>query len=231
MTDEDRIARAKRAAFGDKADLATAVVEGSGISETVRVSLDLRADPELLDRLPLPWTENRDLIVKQFQKSFESSFKCPGRDRDQCCRAEPGEPCSPTWRPHEDAEWYAQKINMYLSQVNRRIWEEGPLVSALAADEAFELGCLFTEARDKFLWGDHAEAGKGSSDGGKKGVKRRLEGFIHRESDQATATAVDALLARGMRKKAAYHEVARRQHQRPDTVRKRYERFKRPEKS
>lgn len=231
MTDEEQIARAKRDGFGDKADLVKTKVVGSGISETTTVSLNLIDHPELLDRMPAPWTENPDMVVRLFDPVLKSSYKCPGSDRAQCCHVVAEQACTlPNWREREDPEWYAQRLNMYLSQVNRRIRDGGQLASALVADEAFELGQLFTEALNKFRWDAHAQSGKASSEGGKKGVERRIQGFLWRESDEATVAAVDALLAKGMQKKAAYSKEADRQQLKPDTIRKRYSQFKKIEK-
>jgi hypothetical protein len=228
MTEEERIAEAKRAVFGEKAELATAVVEGSGISETLRVSLDLMDDPQALLRMAAPWAENREMIVQLFKSVLERSRECPGRDHPQCCHAEEGQACSPRWREREDPEWYAQRIHMCLSQVTARVRQQGPLVAALAADEAFELGCLFTEALNKVRWDDHAKRGSKAVEYARLGGQERRKASPRRRSAEETIAAVDDLLQKGKGPMSAYRFVGREQGVSAQTIRKEYRSAKKP---
>lgn len=218
----DPIVSAKREAFGDKADLASVNTVGSGVSESTRMSLNLFHDPGLLEGLPTPWTENRDMIMRLFGPIFERSPQCPGRERAQCCQANQGQACFPNWREREDPEWYALKINSYLSVVNARIVQEGPLVAAVAADEAFELGCLFIEALIKFRWDSDAQRGAKIAVGAKLGGEMRRDANRNRWTPEETITAVEQLLANGIKPMAAYKTVADRQGVSEQTIRKEY---------
>ena len=223
MPDNDEpIEQIKRDLFGAKADLAQIKIAGSGISETQTISLNVLHDPERLERMPAPWTENHDMIVAQFTPIFERSFRCPGRDDARCCQADGDRACFPNWREREDPEWYAQTINLLLSQVNARIKQEGSLVPALAADEAFELGCLFTEALIKFRWDDHAKRGRKTVDSAKLGGDNKRNANPARRSSAETVVAVDALLAAGVKPMQAYARVARDQGVSEQTIRKEY---------
>ena len=216
------IERAKREAFGAKAHQAFVEQVGSGISETTRISLIILHDLERLKHMPAPWTENRDMIVALFTPIFERSWQCPGRDHARCCHAEGDQACFPKWREREDPEWYAQAINILLSQVNVRITQEGPLVPALAADEGFELGCLLTEALIKFRWDEHAKRGAKVAGGSQLGGEMRREANRARLTRAGTVEAVDALLAVGMRPMQAYRRVASDQGVGEQTIRKEY---------
>lgn len=219
---DDQIERIKRDVFGDKADLANVSVTGSGISETRRISLNVLHDFEGLKRLPAPWTENRDMIVALFTPIFERSWHCPGRNDARCCQAEGDQACFPNWREREDPEWYAQAINVLLSQVNARIAQEGPLVPALAADEAFELGCLLTEALNKFRWDDHAKRGQKTVASAKLGGDTKRNANVARRSLTETVAAVDALLTAGIKPMQAYRRIASAQGVNEQTIRKEY---------
>lgn len=219
---DDPIERIKRDVFGDKADLAEVSVTGSGISETRSISLNVLHDLERLERTPAPWTENRDMIVALLTPIFERSWQCPGRSDARCCQAEGDGACFPNWREREDSEWYAQAINLLLSQVNARIAQEDPLVPALAADEAFELGCLFTEALIKFRWDDHAKRGQKTVASAKLGGDTKRNANHARRSPTETVAAVDALLTAGVKAMQAYRRVASAQGVGEQTIRKEY---------
>ncbi|MCF8707312.1 hypothetical protein [Rhizorhapis sp. SPR117] len=174
---EAAIKKAKIDAFGDKAHLARHRTVGSTISETIQISLNVRDNPDFIQNMPLPWTENRNMIISAFEDFFRRSHICPGLNNPRCCHAAAGKYCFPNWQEREDPEWYAQQINLLLSQINDRITQSGPLVPALAADEAFELGRLFTEAVNKFNWDEHAKRGlktvKSARRGGADGSRVR----------------------------------------------------------
>lgn len=201
-------------------------IAGSGISETRKVSADLA--PRLFSaRLAQqPWRENRDMIEQLFTPIFQRSWACPGRGKVQCCQAQPGEACCPNWLEREDPEWYAREINSYLSLVNQRVKSGTPASAALAADEAFELGCLFTEALIKFQWDAHAKRGKGTLESATEGGQSRRHANPYRLSAEETVAAIDDLIASGMGKGAAYGIVAEQQHVESRTVGKEYNRLK-----
>ena len=209
MADEiDPIEQAKRAVFGDRADLAKVTTVGSGISQTSRVSVDLLANLDWLNLMTEPWVANRDMVVQLFTPIFERSRRCPGRDQPQCCqRGDANQPCYPNWREREEPEWYAQQIDVYLSMVDRRLREATASSSALAADEAFELGCLFTEAAIKFQWDRDTKRGVAIIEGARRGGETRLM----RLPVEITVFTVDQLIAKGKGKEAAYEEVAKQQ--------------------
>ena len=131
---DDLIQQAKPEAFGEHADKAIIQQVGSGISETQRISLDLLANPALLNKMPAPWTENRAMIVKLFEKVLQHSHICPGAAQPQCCGVGPDQHCSPNWQIREDLEWYALEINKYLGLVDWRLSYVTPTTAALAAD-------------------------------------------------------------------------------------------------
>lgn len=201
------VEHAKIGAFGDKADLARHRTVGSTISETTKISLDVLLNPDLIANMPLPWTENREMIVGAFTEIFHRSYICPGTDKPHCCSAATGKTCFPQWKEREDPEWYAKKISLLLSQVNGRIQQKGELVPALVADEAFELGCLFTEAVIKFNWDEHAKRGLKTVESAREGGEKRR---INRPHFNEIVAEVDALVARGTPKMAAYRSVAGR---------------------
>ena len=201
---------------------AKAEVIGSGISQTTKVSADLKPQLFGLVLAQQPWTENPAMIAQLFTPIFQRSPICPGRDKTQCCQARPGDACFPNWQAREDPEWYALEINKYLSQVNQRLGSVTPITAALAADEAFELGCLFTEALIKFQWDTHAKRGKGTLDSAAEGGRSRREANPNRLSVEETVAAVDVLIAKGVRKMAAYSIVAEQQYVEIRTIRKEY---------
>ena len=223
MADDDGpLDRLKREAFGKLADVAKDENVGSGISLTSRMSVDLVAYADGNELNQMAWTENPALIAQLFTPIFQRSRICPGRDKAQCCQAGPGDACFPNWQAREDPEWYALQINKYLSQVNRRLQSVTPITAALAADEAFELGCLLTEALIKFQWDAHAKRGKGTLESAAEGGRSRREANPNRLSVVETVNAVDALIANGVRKMAAYSIVAQQQHVEIRTIRKEY---------
>ena len=232
MTNEEKIERAKREMFGEKVEFARDEVIGSGISETTRIALDAFHafhpfdDGERVIEMTTPWVENRAMIVRLFGPVFARRAKCPGRDRPQCCRAEQRQACYPNWQAREDPEWYAQQINVYLSQVEDRLRDVTPVTALLAADEAFELGCLVTEARIKFRWDESAKRGAKSDAGSRLGGSKRRDANKLRKSPEETISAVDALLDQGRQKKAAYGEVAAQQGVSIETIRKEYKAVK-----
>lgn len=74
---EAAIKQAKIDAFGEKADLAKHRTVGSTISETIQISLNVYDNPDLIENMPLPWTENRDMITKAFGDFFSSKPYLP----------------------------------------------------------------------------------------------------------------------------------------------------------
>ena len=212
---------AQLAATKGKADLAEMTVVGSGISETKRVSAVYHG-PRGHEGTPPAWIENRDMVVELFTPIFQRSLQCPGRDQAQCCQEADGQACSPNWREREDLEWYAQNINMLLTQVNSRIEETAGCSAALAADEAFELGCLFTEALNKIRWDNDAKRGAKTLDSARSGGKARKSANAHRRSVAVTFAAVEALLLSGMGLTAAYRKVAKQQRVTDQTIAKEY---------
>lgn len=219
----ERVEALKADAFGDAAHIAKVTTTGSTISETTRMSVPLLAKPELLRTMALPWTEHRNLTEQLIRRDLEQSRICPGRNDPRCCQATVNQTCFPKWVEREDREWYALKINIGLSLVNDRLKDVGPLAAALAADDAFELGCLFTEARDKFGWDEHAQAGKKSYDGGAKG--RQTLKKTTQEEDATVFSMVQSLIKAGKPRMAAYKEVAKDTHVSWETVRKQYARY------
>jgi hypothetical protein len=226
-SDNNLINRAMRDAFGDKVDLAEYKSVGSGVSETIRMSLNMFDGLGAIEQLP-PWLENRGMVVRLFTAIFERSFLCPGRDADQCCRAPLGVTCLPCWREREDPEWYAQEINKYLTMVDGRIAQGGLLAPPRAADEAFALGCLFTEALIKFRWDRHAKRGVKIVDGSKLGGAMRRGANPNRRDAAETVAAVDALLKGSKSLMDAYRTVAKQQGVSDQTIRKEYRAAKKP---
>ena len=201
-------------------------ITGSGISETKKVSAKLAPQLFSVWLTQQPWRENREMIEQLFTPIYQRSGACPGRDKGQCCQVKPGEVCSPNWLEREDPEWYAREINRYLSLVNQRLKSATPITAALAADEAFELGSLFTEALIKFQWDAHAKRGKGTLDSAAEGGRRRRGANSCRFSVEETVAAVDALIAQGSPKMAAYSIVAEQQRVDARTIGKEYKRHK-----
>lgn len=207
----------KREMFREKAHLAAVKTVGSGISESKTVSVPLLALHEHLDgrhelESPPPWFENQAMVMQLIGPILNRVRKCPG-----------SKSCFPNWREREDPEWYAQKINMLLSRVNNRISQQGDLVPALAADEAFELGSLFTEALIKFQWDQHAKRGEVTIKAAAKGGDARRASFPGRLPPDETVAAVDALLATGKPKMVAYSLVAEQQGVTQQTIAKEYQ--------
>lgn len=223
MPDREKDAeQASHELTGGQVDEAEVSVVGSGISETSCYTLRVVSAPTTAQKSPLPWNENREMITNLLLPILEQSYQCPGREKAQCCQAGDGQVCLPQWRMREDPEWYAQEINKLLSQVTRRIFQQGALVLPLAADDAFELGCLFTEALIKFKWDTHAKRGKKIADGAREGGEAKRNANRRRKSSVETVAAVDALLEQGVRKKVAYWQVADDQGVSHETIRKEY---------
>tara|TARA_B110001454_G_scaffold211112_1_gene226377 strand:- start:4480 stop:5013 length:534 start_codon:yes stop_codon:yes gene_type:complete len=176
--------------------------------------------------MPLPWTENPNMIISVFENYFRRSRICPGTDDPRCCHALAGKNCFPNWVEREDPEWFAQKINLLLSQVNDRIQQEGSLVPALAADEAFELGCLFTEAILKFRWEPHTLRGLSSITSGRTGGPIRKANNQKRRQAEVTVMNVDDLIALGTPKMKAYKIISEQQGVSAQTIRKEYNKHK-----
>lgn len=196
MADEDDLLdRLKKEAFGKFADDVKVEEVGSGISQTTTFTVNLAKCVDGRDLKQPAWSENQALIEKLFTPIFQRSRTCPGRDKTHCCQAEPGAPCWPKWKEREDPEWYALQINKYLSLVNQRLNSVTPVTAALAADEAFELGCLFTEALIKFRWDRFAKGGLASSEGGERGGKHKKSQLRRQFSPKDTFDAVNALAA------------------------------------
>ncbi len=215
----------KADAFGEAAHLAKVATTGSTISETTRMSVPL-LNPEMLRNMAPAWSEYRNMIEQLIKQDLEQSWKCPGRDDLRCCQATPNQMCFPKWVEREDPEWYARAIHLGLSLVNDRIRQSGPAVTALVADDAFELGCLFTEALIKFAWDKHAKRGLTVLQGARDGGKGLRAANPLRQSTEATVAAVDQRLADGHSKKAAYGLVASQQGMSDQTIRKEYRRAK-----
>jgi hypothetical protein len=158
-------------AFGNGAPLAKITTTGSTISETTRMSTPLLPNHEMLENMAPAWSEHRSMIEHLIKADLEQSRKCPYEHDSRCCHATLNQTCSPNWVEREDREWYAREIHLRLCLVNDRIGQTGPMVPALAADEAFELGCLLTEALIKFRWDKHAKRGlvvvEGAREGGR----------------------------------------------------------------
>lgn len=222
MVDDAMIKRANRATLDNVVGLASGKVVGSGISKTTRVAPNLADYPGPLGQLPAPWTENRDMIVSLFTPTFERSLLCPGRNHSRCCKANGDEPCFPSWVEREDSEWYAFEINKYLSAVDHRLRQNAPVSAALAADEGFELGCLLTEALNKFRWDIHAQRGEKVFEGARLGGDMRREANRRRGLVEETVAAVDALLQQGAAKEAAYSLVGEQQGVSGQTIAKEY---------
>lgn len=223
MADDDGLLdRLKREAFGKLADDAKVENVGSGTSLTSRMSVDLVAYADGNELNQMAWTENPALIMQLFTPIFQRSPICPGRDKTQCCQSGPGEACFPNWQAREDPEWYALEINKYLSQVNRRLQSVTPITAALAADEAFELGCLFTEALIKFRWDRFAKGGLASTKGGKQGGEHKKSQLRRQFSPKDTFDAVNALVNDGVGRMRAYSLVGKDQGTSAATIRKEY---------
>lgn len=214
--------------FGEKAHLAAMKTTGSGISETKTMSAPLLAVYEELQdgkrslELSDPWSENRAMIVKLMRPILGRARKCPGLHSEQCCHAETDRSCFPRWREREDPEWYALQIHQLVNLVDARIAAEGKLVPALAADEAFELGCLFQEALTKFRWDKAVNVGEKVIRGGKTAGDARRFDNPDRIGHDETIAAVDTFLEQGVRKMEAYQRVADQQGVSLQTIRKEY---------
>jgi len=126
----------------------------------------------------------------------------------------------------EDPEWYAQEINTYLSILNARTVAGSTHNPRSVADDAFELGCLVTEALIKFQWDRHAKRGLLTVDSAAKGGRARRDANPGRCTAEETVTAVDQLLATGMPVMAAYRAVAKAQRVGAQTIGKEYRRQK-----
>ena len=224
--DENRFDRLKREAFGKNADEAKVENVGSGISQTSRISLDLLAYANEKDLTQPAWTETPAMIAQLFTPIFQRTRICPGRDKAQCCQAGPGQACFPNWQAREDPEWYAFQINKYLSLVNQRLKAVTPVTASLAADEAFELGCLFTEALIKFRWDRFAKGGRASTKGGKRGGDHRKSQLRRQFSPKDTFDAVNALANEGVGRMSAYSLVGESQGTSGATIRKEYGLYK-----
>lgn len=224
--DDDRYDRLKREAFGKLADRAKEESVGSGISKTTRFSVDRVSFAAVSDLEKPAWSQNREMIDRLFTPIFRRSHECPGRDKPQCCRAEPDEACSPNWREREDPEWYALEINRYLSLVNQRLESVTPITAALAADEAFELGFLFSEALIKFRWDRFAKGGFASTKGGKRGGDQKKSQLRRKFSSKDTYDGVNELVARGELKMNAYSLIGESQGASLETIRKEYRAYK-----
>jgi hypothetical protein len=223
MTVDQEIEQAKREVFGDRAGFATTQVVGSGISQVTRISLSIEpANAKLIGEMALPWTENRDMIQRVFGPLLERSRRCPGRDQPQCCRAKANQMCAPNWREGEDLEWYAQQINVYLTRLNNKILQQGDLAPAMAADEAFELGRLFTEALNKKH--PNITSGVKVTAGGLKGAAIRKAQKLLRKAPEDTVRAIDKLFLadRRLKKSEAYRREAKEQGVNEQTIRKEY---------
>jgi hypothetical protein len=223
---DDLIEQAKHNAFGDLAHRSKPRVVGSGISETTKISLDVREDPSRINQMPAPWTENRAMIVQLFEDILQRSRTCPGRDHLQCCGATVDQSCFPSWQEREDPEWYAMEISKYLGLVDWRLGEVTSITAALAADEAFELGCLFTEALIKFRWDRHAKSGEKSAVGSKVGGDNRRNAIRRQLGAQGTVDAVDELLQQGKKLGLAYKLVGKQQGVSGQTIGKEYRKAK-----
>lgn len=204
---------------------------GSGISNTEKIGKTVAlADlsPDHLSLLSAPaWSENQTMIASLFGEIYQRSQMCPGRDMHQCCGAADEDAyCTPNWREREDPEWYAQEINKYLSVVNLRTVAGSTHDRRSIADNAFELGCLLTEALIKFQWDRHAKRGLLTLDSAAKGGRARRDANSGRCAAEETVTAVDELLATGMPVMAAYQVVAKAQRVGAQTIGKEYRRQK-----
>lgn len=219
------IERLKRAVFGDKAELARVETIGSGVSEFTRITLPVLAAPELVNRpTPPPWAEYCAMIARQIEPILGQARTCPGMMHPACCHAEPGRACFPNWREHEDPPWYALQINILLSLVNQRIAGRSTLAPGLAAENAFELGCLYIEASIKFRWDEHAKRGEKVVTGARRGGDEQRSARLGRLTTEQTVAAVKALLAVGTRRMAAYSIVAEQQGVTLQTIAKEFQR-------
>lgn len=219
---DDQLHRIKREAFGKMADRAEIRVVGSGVSAVKRVALNLEEDPAHFFQRASPWTENRNMIVTLFADTFQRSLQCPGRGKPECCQAAANIACFPNWREREDPEWYALEINKYLGLVDGRLKAITPVTAALAVDEAFELGCLLTEALIKFKWDRDAKRGQKTIESAREGGQMRRAANRKRKSTLETVEAVDRLLREGASKKTAYGTVAEQQGLSDQTIAKEY---------
>ena len=161
------------------------------------------------------------MILRFLNPIFDSVYKCPGRNTPQCCGAEVTQTCRPNWVEREDIQWYALRIKSLLSNVDDKIRRDNA-PAATMADEAFELGTLFEEARLKFLWDVEAKIGKKIRKGGKTGGDMRRGANPYRKPSDITVAAVDALRAQGVPQMVAYSIVAEQQDVSIHTVRKDY---------
>jgi hypothetical protein len=220
--DDDVIGQMKREAFGKLADRGETRITGSGVSKTETTSIDALADPSLVNSITSPWTDNRAMITGMFGQIFNQSLQCPGHGTPQCCAAPAGMICYPHWTEREAPEWYAREINKYLTLVDQRLRDVTSITAGLAADEAFELGCLFTEALIKFRWDRLAKQGQKSADGAQLGGNIRRSGNRKRLSVEETVAAVDGHLNDGATKTRAYGRVARQQGVSEQSIAKEY---------
>lgn len=222
----ERIERLKRDAFGQNLALAKVKSKGSGISESLTISLDALHDPDRVSANGLPWTETPDMVRRLFGSIFLKSGECPGRDRLQCCQALEGHACFPKWIEHEDPEWYALQLSKLLSLIDDRIAHGGSMAPSLAADEAFELGSLFSEALGKFRWDAHAKRGQVTQESARLGGQLKRQGNRRRRSPNETIDAVDKLLAEGKSLTRAYAKVGKEQGVTAQTIGKEYRALK-----
>lgn len=218
MSDED-VEKLKRELSKDQFTLSDYDIVGSGLSETFRPKPSVSDVRNLNLQLPPPWSENRNMVLRFLNPIFDSVYKCPGRNTPQCCGAEVTQTCRPNWIEKEDIQWYALRINSLLSNVDDKICG-GKAPAAAMADEAFELGTLFEEARLKFLWDVEAKIGKKIRKGGKEGGGKRRGPY--RKSPEMTVAAVNALRAKGLPLMAACSVVAEQQRVSLQTIRKEY---------
>ena len=224
--EEDRLDRLKRGAFGRLADEAKVTSVGSGLSQTTSIAVDLVTHADGRELKQPAWSETPAMIEQLFTPIFQRTGICPGRDQPQCCQASPGKACFPNWQAREDPEWYALEINKCLVMVNQRLKSVTPIGAALAADEAFELGCLFTEALLKFRWDRFAKSGLGSTRGGKRGGDQKKSQLRRQFTPLSTFDAVNALVAKGVGQMQAYLLVGKGQGASAATIRKEYGNYK-----
>ncbi len=227
MIPDDKLAFLVDEAFGDAARGATIRQTGSGVSHTISVSLNLADVPASFFCQP-PWSANRSLIESYFGPILAHSRSCPGRGAVQCCQAEEGEMCCPRWIEREDPEWYAQRADIYMTMINKRIADRSGMSVELAADEAFELGQLFQEARIK-LGFDHATKRSDKvTEGARLGGKARRLANRGRLPVADTVADVERLVAEGRSITRAYAAVGRKQGVSAQTIAKEYRRAKKP---
>ena len=209
----------------------TTKMVGSGVSTTKKaakmIPLDELSSDDVSRLSPLAWTENQTMISSLFGEIYQRSQMCPGRDTPQCCGAANEDAyCTPNWREREDPEWYAQEINKYLSVVNLRAAAGSTHDPRSVADDAFELGCLVTEALIKFRWDRHAKRGQTVVKAAAFGGLSRRNSSRGRLTAEETIAAVDAAIGPGKDLMSAYRAVAKAQGVSDQTIRKEYRRNK-----